>query len=99
MVKEDSKGPSISLKEFLKAMSEQNDKKATVIDGIPGKLLKNLDESMQDSLIKIIKDCYENEMLPTNFTKNKTITLPKKENASDCSIGRYFNSQTHQKSS
>ncbi|KAI5755057.1 hypothetical protein M8J77_013699 [Diaphorina citri] len=79
-----SKGPSIIIEEFSKAMKDLNDKKATGLDEIPGEILKNLDEKTEEALFKIISNCYEGGTLPDDFIKSKTITLPKKGNATDC---------------
>lgn len=83
-VHEDSKGPEILWSEFNKALSDLTDKKATGIDNIPAELLKNIDDKTKSQLFEFTKDCYINGKLPNDFVKSKTITLPKKGNASDC---------------
>jgi len=55
------------------------------LDDIPSEILKNLDEKTGKDLFGIIKRCYEEGSISKDFTKNKTITLPKKGNATDCS--------------
>lgn len=84
IVDEDAKGPTITYQEFKRA-NELNDKKATGIDDIPGEILKNLDNKTEKMLFKIISDCYEDGIVIEDFVKSKTIFLPKKGNASDCS--------------
>jgi hypothetical protein len=62
-----------------------SDKKSTGFDDIPSEILKNLDEKTGENLFEIIKKCYEEDSIPKYFIKSKTITLPKKGNATDCS--------------
>lgn len=83
-VEDDSKGPEIMRSEFDKALKELTEKKAAGIDDIPAELLKNMGEEYEEKLYKIIKECYNTGTLPPDFIKSKTITLPKKGNATEC---------------
>lgn len=81
----DFKGPEILKSEFTKSLKDLCDKKATGVDNIPAEILKNLDSNTEKLLFDVIKECYNKGTLPEDFVKSKTITLPKKGNASDCS--------------
>lgn len=79
----DFKGPEILKSEFTKSLKDLCDKKATGVDNIPAEILKNLDSNTEKLLFDVIKECYNKGTLPDDFVKSKTITLPKKGNASD----------------
>uniref|UniRef100_A0A8D8Y198 Craniofacial development protein 2 n=1 Tax=Cacopsylla melanoneura TaxID=428564 RepID=A0A8D8Y198_9HEMI len=84
-VDEDMIGPPIDRSEFDNALKALSDKKATGIDEIPGELLKNAGEEMKNCLFELIKEIYEEGEIPEDFIKSKTITIPKKGNATECS--------------
>lgn len=79
-----TKGPEIIKDEFNQTLRDLCDKKSTGLD-IPSEILKNLDEKTGKDLFEIIKKCYEEGSIPEDFIKSKTIILPKKGNATDCS--------------
>lgn len=79
------KGPPIDDDEFNKALKELSDKKATGVDGIPAEILKSLDDETKKSLFRIISSAYEHGSLPPDFIQSRTITIPKKGNATECS--------------
>uniref|UniRef100_A0A8D9DT62 Craniofacial development protein 2 n=1 Tax=Cacopsylla melanoneura TaxID=428564 RepID=A0A8D9DT62_9HEMI len=79
------KGPPIDENEFNKALKEISDRKATGVDGIPAEILKSLDDKTKKSLFKIISNAYENGSLPSDFIQSRTITIPKKGSATECS--------------
>uniref|UniRef100_A0A8D8RMY9 Craniofacial development protein 2 n=1 Tax=Cacopsylla melanoneura TaxID=428564 RepID=A0A8D8RMY9_9HEMI len=83
-VNENMKGDKITEEEFYEALVYLNDKKATGADGIPAEILKNMDQKTEKSLFDIITECYENGTIPLDFIQSKTITLPKKGNATEC---------------
>ncbi|KAF0748901.1 craniofacial development protein 2-like [Aphis craccivora] len=78
------KGPEITKNEFNRALRDLSNKKSTEIDDIPSEILKNLDGKTEKDLFEIIKKCYEEGSILEDFIKSKTITLPKKGNATDC---------------
>jgi len=59
-------------------------KKATGIDDIPPKILKNLDKLTKSLLFNIYSNCYKTGKLPNDFIKSKSITILKKGNATNC---------------
>jgi len=67
------------------ALIELIDRKANSVDKIPAEVLTNLDEDTKNSLFNILTESYEYDKILTNFTQNKTITLPKKRNSAVCS--------------
>lgn len=79
------KGPPIDDNEFNKALKELSDKKATGVDGIPAEILKSLDDKTKKSLFKFISSAYEHGSLLPDFIQSRTITIPKKGNATECS--------------
>jgi len=90
----DCKGPSLIRTDFDCALNTLKDKKATGIDNIPD-ILKNLHELTKSLLFKIINECYETEKLPKDFIKSKSITIPKKGNATNCTNYRTITLLSH----
>jgi len=79
------KGPEITKDEFNRAIRDLSDKESTGLGDIPSEILKNLDEKTNKVLFEIIKKCYEEGSIPGDLIKSKTITLPNKGSATDCS--------------
>lgn len=94
-VNPDELGPPITRDEFNFAMRNLSEKKATGVDEIPAEILKNIDDNTKDELFRILKQCYQTGILPTEFIKSKCITIPKKGNASDCSNYRTISILSH----
>ncbi|KAI5717312.1 hypothetical protein M8J77_003669 [Diaphorina citri] len=81
----ESLGAEITKDEFFNAMIDLKEKKATSNDSIPAEIIKNLGNKTDDILFNIIKECYKSGKIPEDFIKSKTITIPKKGNATECS--------------
>lgn len=58
-------------------------------------MLKNVDPLTKSRLFKKIKESYESGILPEDFIKSKSITIPKKGNASECANYRTITLLSH----
>jgi len=94
-VNPDQREPNITRDEFDVALRCLKDKKSTGVDKIATEVLKTLYETTANQLFTIITDCYENGILPVEFIKSKTITIPKKGNANDCTNYRTITILSH----
>jgi hypothetical protein len=94
-VEPDDKGPLILQDEYELALGTLSNKKAPGIDEIPTELLKNADPLAKSSLFNIVKESYECEIQPGDFIKRKSITIPKKGNASECANYRTITLLSH----
>jgi hypothetical protein len=63
-------------------------KKATVVDDVPGDLLKLMGEGGLKIMKKLINTIYETGEWPKDFTEVTMITLNKKPQATECSDDR-----------
>lgn len=65
-------------------LANHKEKKATGIDDIPTKMIKNLGKNTLNEHYKITSNCYIRGVLSMDFIKNKILTIQKKRNSNDC---------------
>ncbi|XP_060518451.1 uncharacterized protein LOC132697174 [Cylas formicarius] len=74
-------GPPILREEIKKVVMEAKDHKATGPDGIPGEVLKLIDNDNIDVLLKIFNYIYNTGHFPRSWLRSTFIPLPKNSNA------------------
>ncbi|XP_050424191.1 craniofacial development protein 2-like [Adelges cooleyi] len=81
---EEDIGPNITKSEFVKALSELKQGKATGVDDIPAELLKNVGKDTEYKLFEMIEKMYRDGNIPEDFAKSKIVLIPKKRNSTEC---------------
>lgn len=91
-------GPEITKDEVIRAVKLQKNKKATGPDNIYAEVLKVIAEQDGPSLkllTTIINAIYTTGKIPTSWLKSTFITLPKKNNSSQCDDYRMISLMSH----
>lgn len=75
----DEQGETILKDEFNKVLKEKRRNKAPGVDHIPIELIQNSGETVNEELLKLVKEIYELEIIYEDFQKSFIIQTPKKQ--------------------
>lgn len=88
-------GPEITKSEVMTAVKCMKNNKAAGPDGIPGELLKLINEKNMDVLTQLLNTIYTTGIIPREMLTSTFICLPKKVNAKECSDYRTISLMSH----
>lgn len=76
---------------LIKAIEKLKRGKVLGIDDITAEILKYIGKDIKYIIFEIIEKMYQNDQIPKDFAKNKTIQIPKKGNLTVCNNYRIKN--------